>query len=348
MVLVVAPGKETRGGITSVILSHQSSETWLKWNCKWIESYIDRSAFSKILYFLQGFFKFLYLLPKAKIIHIHFSEPVSAFRKSIFILITKLFTSKKIIVHLHAFSPLTTFKGKYSSLYLWIFEKSTAIVVLSSYWKKELLDVYPVHKKIHVLYNACSSKNINHHEDKRKIVLFAGTLNKRKGYKDLINAFGKISAKHPDWSLCLAGNGEIEQAKQLAKSLNLNEKVLFSGWIESHIKEEIFNTADIFCLPSYAEGFPMAVLDAFSYGLPVVATPVGGLPDILKHGENALVFEPGNINALADNLDRLISDDNLRNKLSQESLNLSKGPFNIETITAKLDIIYENILNKET
>ena len=90
----------------------------------------------------------------------------------------------------------------------------------------------------------------------------------------------------------------------------------------------------------------MAVLDAWAYGLPVVATPVGGLKDILKHGQNALVFIPGDLKRLADILDRLIMDSQLREKLSEASISLSEGPFNIEIISEKIGNLYARVCNK--
>ncbi|NCC19353.1 MAG: hypothetical protein EOM29_10490, partial [Bacteroidia bacterium] len=87
--LVIGPSAQTRGGITSVIKAHKSTYVWDKWNCVWISSYIDRGAFLKITYFIFGYLKFLLLLPFSNLIHIHFSEKVSATRKNIFLITSK-------------------------------------------------------------------------------------------------------------------------------------------------------------------------------------------------------------------------------------------------------------------
>ncbi|MBK6285941.1 MAG: glycosyltransferase [Draconibacterium sp.] len=76
----------------------------------------------------------------------------------------------------------------------------------------------------------------------------------------------------------------------------------------------------------------------------VITTPVGGLPDVLDHGKNSLVFQPGDIDGLAENLKILMNDDNLREKLGVASLQLSNNLFNIKTISSQLDDLYSSIL----
>jgi glycosyltransferase involved in cell wall biosynthesis len=342
-VLVVAPDRKTRGGITSVINSHEKSDFWEKWNCQWIGTYVDRDVFLKIMFFIKGLMYFLVKLPNTSIVHIHFSEPTSAARKNIFLYISKLF-NKPVVVHFHSFSADTTVSGKRKDLYKKIFNKADAIIVLSNYWKKQVEQIVVKPEKIKVVYNPCPEIKQKFNVEKQKSILFAGTLNERKGYSDLIRAFSKIAVRFPDWKIIFAGNGEIELAKKLSNSLEISNNVVFKGWISGLEKEALFCSSSIFCLPSYAEGFPMAVLDAWAFGLPVITTPVGGLPDVLLHGENSLVFQPGDIDGLAENLKILINDNSLRIKLAEASLQLSSNTFNIKTISSQIDNLYSSIL----
>ena len=84
----------------------------------------------------------------------------------------------------------------------------------------------------------------------------------------------------------------------------------------------------------------MAVLDAFAYGLPVITTPVGGIPDIAVDGQNMLLFNPGDIDGLSEQMSQLISDANLRDKLSKASLQLANTTFNISTINRQIGELY--------
>lgn len=341
-VLIIGPGRKTKGGITSVIKEYEKSEIWENWNCRWIETYIDRNFLWKGYYFMFGLVKFLLNLSGAKIIHIHLSEPTSAFRKSIFLKIAILFR-KPAIIHIHA-SAETTILSTRKGLYFKLFKKASAIVVLSKYWKPHIENIINQSFKIHVIYNPCPTISNAVNIKKQNIILFAGNINKRKGYQDLIRAFKIISERHEKWKLVFAGNGEIEDGKSLAKELRIARQVVFKGWVTGKEKEELFRKASLFCLPSYVEGLPMAVLDAWAYGLPVITTPVGGLPDVLLHGGNAMVFEPGDIIMLAKHIDALILNIDLRRKLSEASLRLSNEQFNVRSITHQLSELYRSLL----
>ena len=175
-------------------------------------------------------------------------------------------------------------------------------------------------------------------------ILYAGNVNNRKGYADMVKAFAKIAHKHTDWQIVFAGNGEIEQGKALAESLGISGQTKWLGWVIEDEKDKAFREASIFCLPSYAEGFPMSVLDAWSYGLPVITTPVGGIPDVAKDGENMLLFNPGDVDALADCMERMIADQELRDRISMASPEFARVRFNIQTINREVEKLYEEVL----
>ncbi|WP_197437636.1 glycosyltransferase family 4 protein [Polaribacter sp. BAL334] len=342
-ILVIATSRKTRGGITSVIKAHSTQSYWKEWNCKWLETHIDKNIFYKLWYFIKSFTKFLFIVPFYDIIHIHLSEVQSLKRKTFYFLICRLL-KKRIIIHFHAFSPETTINSKYKWLYKSVFNTSNCIIVLSDLWKKWVIEYLDLKEsKIFVIYNPCPKVNLSQEIKKENIILFAGTINERKGYSTLISAFANVANKYPDWSLFFAGNGEIEKAKILVDKFNISSQVKFLGWIKDNEKESIFNKASIFCLPSYNEGFPMAVLDAWAYGIPTISTPVGGMPDIGIHSENCLFFKPGNIDELTECIVKLINDENLRIKLRKESINLSNTIFNQEIIGNKISQLYASL-----
>lgn len=342
-VLVVATSRKTRGGITSVVKAYEKSAMWNKYRCKWIETHRDGGFFTKLRYILRGFAQFIVCLPFYDIVHLHTSEPPSALRKMIFLSLSKIMR-KKVIVHFHSFSVDTTIKSKYQWVYKFIFEKADCVLVLSKYWQDELCNTFSFNvDKIKVLYNPCTTEVSNKVYPKKKEILYAGTVNARKGYADMINAFANVADKHRDWSIVFAGNGEIEEGKALATRLGIDKHTVFLGWVRGDDKDKAFKEASVFCLPSYAEGFPMGVLDAWAYGLPVVTTPVGGIPDIAKDGNNCLLFKPGDINKLAEQMDKLITSEKLRIDIAKESSKLAKGIFSIEEVTSRLEDIYMTI-----
>lgn len=342
-VLVVATSRKTRGGITSVVKAYENSPLWDKFHCKWIETHRDGGAFTKLSYLLKGFLQFLLCVPFYDIIHIHTSEPPSALRKVLFMAVSKLL-GKKVIVHFHSFSVDTTIKSKYQWVYRYLFGKADCVLVLSKYWQDELCDTFGFNEdKVKVLYNPCTTEISNKVYPKKKEILYAGTVNARKGYADMINAFAKVADKYRDWCIVFAGNGEIEEGKALASRLGIDKQTVFLGWVRGNDKDKAFKEASIFCLPSYAEGFPMGVLDAWAYGLPVITTPVGGIPDIAIDGKNCLLFNPGDVDVLAKQMDKMMSSEELRKLVASESNELAKGIFSVEKVTERLGNIYQDL-----
>lgn len=177
----------------------------------------------------------------------------------------------------------------------------------------------------------------------KKYILFAGTLTHRKGYDDLIKAFSKIAHEYPEWKLKLAGNGEIDNGIELTKKYNIENQVEFLGWVNGDDKDKVFRHASIYCLPSYSEGFPMGVLDAWAYHLPVVTTPVGGIPDVGIDGENMLLFISGDISDLSKKVEMLMVDSTLYDKIQSASMLFSSKTFNINNVTRRLSEFYTSL-----
>lgn len=342
-VLVVATSQNTRGGITSVVKAYKNSELWNEFHCKWIETHRDGSVLVKLSYLVKGILLFLLNIPFFNIVHVHISEPLSAIRKVFFVVVSKLL-GKKVIVHFHSFSVETTIKGNFRSLYRYLFTKADIVLVLSKYWQREICETYGIEtEKVKVLYNPCTTEVSGKVYQKRKELLYAGTINARKGYADLLKAFSLIADRHRDWQIVFAGNGEIGNGRKLATQLGIDKQVVFLGWVSGENKDKAFKQASVFCLPSYAEGFPMGVLDAWAYGLPVITTPVGGIPDIAIDGKNCLLFKPGDVNELALQLEKIISDDELRRHIAEESRKLALTTFHLDTINNQLGRIYASL-----
>lgn len=342
-VLVVATSRKTRGGITAVIKAYEGTKVWQRFRCHWVQTHRDGPAWRKILYFSTGMIDFLIRLPFYDIVHIHTADYGTEKRKRIFARLTKFF-GKKLIIHLHSSGVEYSIGEKYRKYYSYSFHHADKIILLSNTWKDEAIRAFEINEDIfEVLYNPCPIVKPSSPEEREKYILFAGTLTHRKGYDDLIKAFAIIAKKNPEWKLKLAGNGEIEKGKKLTKQYGIENQVDFLGWINGTEKDRVFRRASIYCLPSYSEGFPMGVLDAWAYHLPVVTTPVGGIPDIAIDGENLLLFNSGNISQLSQKLHMLMSDETLCNQLSIESAHLASDNFSIETITNHLDNIYKSI-----
>lgn len=342
-ILVLATSRKSHGGISSVVMAHERGEQWKDMGCHWVVTHRSGSKVLKMWYFVTGMISFLVRVPFCKLVHIHTSEPPSAKRKRIFMHIAKIM-GKKVIVHFHAFDTASTICSSSQSVYRYLFSNADVVIALSPTWKRAINEVFALGDKVQVLYNPCPIIPISKLDVvKKKQILSAGVINARKGYKDLIMGFSKIANYHHDWHLVFAGSGEIGEGKILAKELGIEKQVEFLGWVAGTDKDRVFRETSVFCLPSYAEGFPMAVLDAWAYNLPVVATPVGGLPDIVKDGEDCLLFTPGDSDQLAEQLERMITDSELREKIIRASRKMAEKVFNENVINRQLAEIYASL-----
>lgn len=341
-VLILATSSKTRGGITSVINSCKNSSFWYNWNCVWIETHRDSNSIVKLYYLIKGLLLFFFNISTASIIHLHLSGSSSLRRKMIFIKLSKIF-NKKIIIHYHAASPNATIDSYYLNKYKKAFHNADHIIVLSSLWKLNVLKQLGIDEnKISVVFNPCNEQKQIHYTTNNKYILYAGKLNERKGYKDLIKAFSIFHKYKPSWKLILAGNGEIDEAKSLIKEFDLEKSIQCVGWVSGEEKQNLFSRASVFCLPSYAEGFPMAVLDAVSFGVPILTTPVGGIPDIALDNENMILFNPGDINALSEKLVQITNEVALK-RLSKASFDLSTNVFSLLEFSNRINQIYNSL-----
>ena len=348
-VLVVATSRKTRGGITSVVKAHETGNQWKKYHCKWIETHRDGPSWRKILYFIKAYLQFFCLVPSYDLVHIHVASYSSLKRKKYFLNLAK-FWHKKTIAHFHPHKPEVIFEKSTQKEYIHFFKSVNCIVVLSPQWQRWIKEALNITDNVQVIYNPCPIVDRNNTDRSIKYILFAGTLYHRKGFDTLIKAFSKVANEYKDWKVILAGNPKEQKDKEvmlkLPIQLGIKKQIEYPGWVVGEQKERLFRNASIFCLASSAEGFPMAVLDAWAYGIPVVCTPVGGLPDIVKNGENALIFEYGNVDILAIQLKKLMSDEILRKKIEKQSILLSQTTFNINNINRQIEELYKSVLNE--
>lgn len=339
-VLVIATGRKTRGGITSVIKAYEKAPIWSKYHCHWIQTHRDGTILRKLFYLLWAWIAFIIRLPFYNIVHIHFSLPNSAKRKYPFFKLAKAM-KKKTVVHLHCGDQLQEI---WNTTYEKMFLHADKVLFLSEKTKAFVAGRMGMRDNFEVLYNPCISiDTITPLSERENEILVAGTINKNKGYEDIIQAWAKIAPKYPDWRVIFAGNGEVDKASAIAAESKVEHQVAFIGWVNRDAKKRVFHRASALCMASYAEGFPMAVLDGFSYGLPIITSLVGGIGDIAKNGENMLLFDAGDIEKLAIQMERIVSDPNLRNSLAVASQQLSLTKFNIDTIARQLSDIYSTL-----
>lgn len=215
-------------------------------------------------------------------------------------------------------------------------------VALSQEVRKSISDVYGLCKdSVPTIFNGidlskCITKT-NYKENKIFTILHIGRFMQVKNHEILIRAFATFVKKHPCSKLQLLGEGEMfDEMQNLAKMLDVADKVEFLG-LQSNVYP-FLHKADVFCLPSEYEGVPMTLIEAMGTGLPIIASNVGGIPDMLTSKKDALLIDP-NEKDIIETLEFFYSNEGKRKELGQNALRKSVM-FSSQTMAKKYIDVY--------
>jgi len=149
-------------------------------------------------------------------------------------------------------------------------------------------------------------------------IIYVGWLHEKKGVQFLIPAIKMLADETQNFRVTVCGGGGLLQtAIDQCRELQIERFVDFRGWVKNEQIPELLNEADIFVLPSLAEGMPNSLLQAMACGLPVVTTRVSSIPAIVKNEVNGILIESGSAGAICQGLKRLIDDPQLRRRMSE-------------------------------
>jgi glycosyltransferase involved in cell wall biosynthesis len=170
-----------------------------------------------------------------------------------------------------------------------------------------------------------------------------GLIGDRKGVFDLLKVVKRLIDDAYPIKLTIGGNGEIRRLLGEIKNYGIAKDVQYRGWIGDKERDLILRESDIFILPSYAEGMPMAILEAMAYSVPVVSTKVGGIPELISDGETGYLINPGDLDALykkiaymSENLNHMIS-------IGERGREVICAKHNIQIITQQINEIYSGL-----
>lgn len=299
-VLIVGSDSSVKGGITSVI-DRFLNYNWNGIKVELLPTYIEGNSIKKIVFFLKGVLKYIKRLIKNDfdIAHIHMSYKGSFFRKYLIVKLSKLF-KKKVILHLHG-SEFEVFYDnsnlKIKNMIRNLLENVDSVIVLGESWEKIVRRIAP-NANIDIFKNAVNVPDYKVQWNDEKInILFLGVLIKRKGIYELIEAINELHKsgviRDKKLNFLIGGTGlEEDIIKNKIKEYDLEYCIKMVGWVSGKLKEKLLEKSQVFILPSYNEGLPMAILEAMSYGIPVIATNVGSISEVLKNDETGFLIEP--------------------------------------------------------
>lgn len=348
-VLMLGSDLSVKGGMTTVVESFLNNKFKKGINIKFIPTHIESSIFRQMIFFSKALIKIVYSLifNNISIIHMHLSEKGSFYRKYIVFLIGKLF-DKRIIIHMHGAEFKEFYENsseKIKNRIIKLLKESDYVLVLGDNWNNYIKEL---DEKINtkIFRNSVKTRDEFVVRENNSInILFLAVLIERKGIFDLINAAKIISddikLSRYNIKFIIAGSGrEEENCKKKVDEYGLNNIFSFKGWVKGKEKYDLLKKSQIFVLPSYNEGLPVAILEAMSYGLPVISTNVGSIEDAVHDKMNGFIVPPGNINLLAQKISECILDKDLWNLFSKNSRKLISEVYNDKLYFDNIEDLY--------
>lgn len=177
-----------------------------------------------------------------------------------------------------------------------------------------------------------------------QIVLAAGRLSPEKGFDVLMKAAASLNAQSSRVGFVVFGEGvERPRLEALRQQLNLQNWFLLPGHTQE--LDQLLPWADAVAIPSFTEGLPNVALEASCAGVPIVATQVGGIPEVVRHRQNGLLIRPGDAAALAQNLQILFADPRLRHQFRQGGQQLMEQEFTFASQAEQYVALFQKLLN---
>lgn len=251
-----------------------------------------------------------------------------------------------------------SFNGILSFFEYKLLERSDKIIAVSANTKEELLESYNVNaSKVQVIYNGVDAGKFKPANEKDrvkremgfnsdKVVLYVGRLYSRKGLSTLLRAAPIILQKFRKVKFVISGksfHGEEEKLKTLASRLGVEKNVLFYGYIPDEKLPKLYQAADIFVLPSIYEGMPFTLLEASASGLPVVATRVGGIPEVVSDGENGFLVSPLDIKGLAERILYLLENPSRAHEMGLLGRRIVEEKFSWQRVAERVMEVYNEV-----
>ncbi len=288
------------------------------------------------------------------IIHAHYAVPhaTSAYLAKHILNSPKL----KIITTLHGTDiTLVGADKSFFSVIKFSIEQSDGVTAVSNYLQKRTMSEFGVTRDIRVIYNFIDSEKYRQPKEcpckreiyaaaNEKILMHASNFRPVKRVSDVVRIFARVRQEMPS-KLLLVGEGpERLFAQQLVKELKLQDDVRFLGQVDQI--ESILMCADVFLLPSEQESFGLAALEALACGVPVVGASTGGMPEVVRHGENGYLYPVGEIRDMALAALDILGDDQRYQRFSETARKQATKNFDIKLILPQWEAYYQEVLGK--
>lgn len=330
-VLVVGPapaGPDSRGGMASV-MTLMAAHPDRGIEIRVVPTFVDSSVTRRLTVGVRGMAtaSLLVLTGRTDVLHVHLAHGGSVVRKGAPLLAARL-RRVPAVIHAHSYDFagwMTGLRPTVRVLVRWVLRADRWVVLGSSHVGTFAPLLRLPEDRFMVLHNPVvlpamsPSAPVPEGVGGRPAVVTAvalGRLGVRKGSYDVIAAVGAMPASTRErLRVVLAGDGEIDRVVLAVRAAHLQSTIDVRGWLSPQERDVLMAQAQVFVLPSYDEGLPMALLESMASGLAPVVSPVGGIPNVISDDVEGVLVEPGDVPALAAALTSLVEDDARRERL---------------------------------
>jgi glycosyltransferase involved in cell wall biosynthesis len=302
---MVATSSQARGGVASVLATWREAGLFERAGVRHLPTSVPGGRWRKLAIALQAWFACLraLLVAEPPIVHVHLSSFVSFWRKTPFLALT-LLRGAPLVVSLHGGAFREFYAARGALVQAWIrlvMRRAWRFLVLTEQWRRWALQVEP-RARVEVLPNTVAEPDpgLPSVAVEPDCLLFLGRVERDKGVFVLLDALARAHAAGAGWRLVCAGTGDVAAARAAAARAGLaDEAVRFVGWVDGAAKSAWLARCAALVLPSLIENMPVVLLEAYAHAKPVIATRVGGIPDMLTDGCEGWLVEPGDAGELA-------------------------------------------------
>ena len=343
-VLMIGPDRSVHGGISGVVNNYYDAGITEKIDLNYIGTMVEGSKIRKLWQAVKAYVKFLTVLPQYPIVHVNVASDSSYYRKSLFIKAAKR-AGKRIVIHQHG-GDFETFYEKEQNdrgraKIRQVFGMGDVFLVLSPVLEqffKGILDP----ARVILFPNAVPVPDSLEKEYGKLRILFLGRLCKEKGLRELFSILPQLHEQFPQMRLLLGGIWEDEELRKEAEKMK--EYVTDLGWLQGEAKKDYLRISDLFVFPTYFEGQPVSVLEAMAYQCGIVATNVGGIPQMIEPEQTGLLIEPKDPEGLKSALQKLLSDPELCEYLGKNARAKVQKEYSINKSLEELVKIYQRLV----
>jgi glycosyltransferase involved in cell wall biosynthesis len=304
---------------------------------------------------ISDYWRFIVLLMRRRFDLIHMNPSIdqkSFFRDGIFHLICKLFRQKTLIFFRGWYTVFEATIRRHPWLFRLFYAQADGFIVLSSEYENLIREWgarSPVFREVAVADDAelrefdIEKTLVERERANEWRLLFAARVTRDKGIYELAQAVSLLQKEVENVKLIVAGDSpEINEVKKFINDLGI-EQVVFAGYVTGEEKDLLFKTSHVFCLPTYYEGFPNAVVEAMAVGLPIVTRSVGGLKDFFVSRTHGFITDSKDPAVFAGFLRELITNPSLYKQISYNNYRYSQENFLASRAAARLQEIYKSV-----